>query len=67
MRKKKLKTIGDEVVKEKKKAGNCEITRARLVYTERSGTEQSGTERRDETQVCTFWAYRRFAWRLVIM
>jgi hypothetical protein len=45
--KKKVKTIGSEVVKEEKKVGNCEITRARLVYTERSGTERSGTERRD--------------------
>jgi len=45
MRKKEVKTIEFQVAKEEKKAGNCEITLARLVYTERSGTERSGTER----------------------
>jgi hypothetical protein len=40
-----VKTIQSEVVNEEKKVGNCEITLARLVYTERSGTERSGTER----------------------
>jgi len=42
---KKVKTIEFQLVKEEKKAGNCEITLARLVYTERSGTERSRTER----------------------
>ena len=44
-KKKKMKTLEGEVVKEEKKVRNCEITLARLVYTERSGTERSGTER----------------------